>query len=160
LLGQPSTGKSTIASALLQRQISTDENKEDQRIDFALGYEFVDVRDDGEEGMSGQMNIPAVRLNRTLDTLARLSVYTVPSADSSYTALLPHFLPPRTSLPHTLVMIVLDWTRPWSFMEELQMWLQWIERWVMGDGSRELEVTREDCRERCKSLLFLHSGVY
>ncbi|KAF5363392.1 hypothetical protein D9756_000241 [Leucocoprinus leucothites] len=137
LLGQPSTGKSAIASALLQKAVpSLDENKEDHRIDFALGYEFADVRDDGDE-----------------DTLARLSVYSVPSSKSSYTALLPHFLPPRTALPHTLVMIMLDWTRPWSFVEELQMWLQWVERWVKGDGSRELEVIREECRERLQSHL-------
>jgi hypothetical protein len=90
------------------------------------------------------------------DTLARLSVYTVPSAASSYTALLPHFLPPRTSLPHTLVMIVLDWTRPWTFVEELQMWLKWVEKWAKGDGSRELEIIREESRERCKfQTLFL-----
>lgn len=88
-----------------------------------------------------------------IDTLARLSVYTVPSSNPSYTALLPHFLPPRTALPHTLVMIVLDWTRPWSFVEELQMWLLWVERWAKGDGSRELEVIREECRERCKNWL-------
>lgn len=35
-------------------------------------------------------------------------------------------------------------------MEELQTWLLWIERWVKGDGSRELEMVREECRERCK----------
>ncbi|KXN92343.1 Cytoplasmic dynein 1 light intermediate chain 1 [Leucoagaricus sp. SymC.cos] len=136
LLGQPSTGKSTIASALLQRSASQEENREDKRVDFAIGYEFADVRDDGDE-----------------DTLARLSVYTIPSSDSSYTALLPHFLPPRTALPHSLAMIMLDWTRPWSFIEELQTWLRWVERWVKGDGSRELEVIREECRERLQSHL-------
>lgn len=74
----------------------------------------------------------------------------MPSSNSSYTTLLPHFLHPRTALTHSLVMIVLDWTRPWSFVEELQTWLLWIERWVKGDGSRELEMVREECRERCK----------
>ncbi|TFK43813.1 dynein light intermediate chain-domain-containing protein [Crucibulum laeve] len=135
LLGQPSTGKSTLASALLQKPAS-DEGKDDQRTDFALGYDFADVRDDADE-----------------DTLARLSVYTVPSASPSYTALLPHFLPPRSSLPHTLVMIVLDWTRPWMFVEELQTWLQWVEKWTKGDGSRELEIIREESRERLQSHL-------
>ncbi|KAJ2929229.1 hypothetical protein H1R20_g7864, partial [Candolleomyces eurysporus] len=48
LLGQPSTGKSSIASALLQKPIS-DEAKDDQRIDFALGYDFANVRDDADE---------------------------------------------------------------------------------------------------------------
>ena len=58
LLGQPSTGKSTIASALLQRAApSPEENKGDQRIDFALGYDFTDVRDDGDEGAYGDMDV-------------------------------------------------------------------------------------------------------
>lgn len=85
-----------------------------------------------------------------LDTLARLSVYTVPSECTSYTTLLPHFLPPRASLPHTLVIIVLDWTRPWTFLDELHTWLEWVEKWAKGDGSRELEIVREENRERRK----------
>ncbi|RDX53841.1 dynein light intermediate chain [Lentinus brumalis] len=133
LLGEPSSGKSTIASALLQKP-PPDETKEDQRIDFAIGYNWADVRDDADE-----------------DTLARLSVYTVPSSAPSFTALLPHFVPPRSSLSHTLVLITLDWTRPWSFIEELEIWLQWVEKWVKGDGSRELEIAKEENRERLQA---------
>ncbi len=84
------------------------------------------------------------------DTLARLSIYTVPSSAPSYTALAPHFLPPRTSLPHTVVIIVLDWTKPWTFIDELYSWLRWIETWTKGDSSRELEIIKEENRERCK----------
>ncbi|KAF9236235.1 dynein light intermediate chain-domain-containing protein [Melanogaster broomeanus] len=135
LLGQPSSGKSLLASALLQKSVS-DESKEESRTDFALGYDWADVRDDGDE-----------------DTIARLSVYTVPSEATAYTALLPHFLPPRTALPHTLVMIVLDWTRPWTFMEDLQTWLDWMEQWVDGGGSREVEIVREENRERLQAHL-------
>lgn len=47
-------------------------------------------------------------------------------------------------------MITLDWTRPWTFIEELQAWLRWVETWVKGDGSRELEIAREESRERRK----------
>ncbi len=50
VLGQPSTGKSTIASALLQRNLHLEEDQDDQRTDFAVGYEFADVRDEGDEG--------------------------------------------------------------------------------------------------------------
>ena len=89
-------------------------------------------------------------LSFAADTLARLSVYTVPSSSPSYSALLPHFVPPRSSLPHTLVMIALDWTRPWSFVQELVTWLEWVEMWVKGDGSRELDITKEENRERRK----------
>lgn len=49
LLGQPSTGKSNLVSALLQKPIS-DEGKDDNRSDFAIGYDFADVRDEADEG--------------------------------------------------------------------------------------------------------------
>lgn len=49
LLGQPSSGKSSLAAALLHKSVS-DEGKDDHRSDFALGYEFADVRDDADEG--------------------------------------------------------------------------------------------------------------
>ncbi|KAH9036025.1 dynein light intermediate chain-domain-containing protein [Lactarius deliciosus] len=135
VLGQPSTGKSTLVSALLQKP-SADAGKDEPRTDYALGYDWADVRDEGEE-----------------DILARLSVYTVPSSAPSYTALVPHFLQPQSALPQTAVVIVLDWTRPWIFLEELHSWLAWIEGWVQGDGARELEVTREEHRERWQAHL-------
>ena len=148
ILGQPSTGKSTIASALLQKPVS-DEEKDESRSDFAIGYDFVDVRDDADEGEFYCCLARRDPHSTGADTLARLSVYTIPSSSSSYTSLLPHFLPPRLSLPHTVVLIVLDWTRPWAFVEELQTWLQWIETWSKGDGSHDVEVVREENRERC-----------
>ncbi|KAI0920968.1 hypothetical protein AcW1_004900 [Taiwanofungus camphoratus] len=135
VLGEPSSGKSTLVSALLQKPVS-DTEKDDTRSDFALGYDWTDVRDDADE-----------------DILARLSVYTVPSSAPSYTALIPHFLPPRTSLPHTAVIIVLDWTRPWTFVEELEKWLEWIEKWTDGNGAREVEIVREENRERLQAHL-------
>ncbi|PPQ68272.1 hypothetical protein CVT26_006188 [Gymnopilus dilepis] len=139
LLGQPSSGKSALASALLQKPPAEQHPQADgqsQSTDFAIGYDFADVRDEADE-----------------DTLARLSVYTVPSSAAAYTSLLPHFLPPRTSLLHTIVVIVLDWTRPWTFVEELETWLTWIETWSKGDGSREMEIIREESRERLQSHL-------
>jgi dynein light intermediate chain 1 len=51
-------------------------------------------------------------------------------------------------------MIVLDWTRPWTFMEELETWMQWIDKWTEGDSSREAIIAREENRERCKSYIF------
>ncbi|KAJ8506887.1 hypothetical protein ONZ45_g10663 [Pleurotus djamor] len=135
LLGQPSSGKSALASALLQKP-PLEEQKDARRSDFALGYDYADVRDDADE-----------------DTIARLSVYTVPSANPAYMSLLPHFLPPRTSLQHTLVIIALDWTRPWTFIDELHVWLQWVEEWAKGDGSREVVIAREENRERLQSHL-------
>jgi dynein light intermediate chain 1, cytosolic len=50
LLGQPSTGKSTLASALLQKPASEDPD-EAHLYDFCLEYDFADVRDDADEGL-------------------------------------------------------------------------------------------------------------
>lgn len=107
--------------------------------------------------LSGHPSAGPPRYNASThaDILARLSVYTVPSSAPSYTALVSHFLRPQSALPHTAVVIVLDWTLPWTFVEELHTWLTWIERWVLGDGARELEVTREENRERCVSIFSL-----
>lgn len=49
ILGQPSSGKSTLASALLQKPPS-DDPSEANLPDFALGYDWADVRDEGDEG--------------------------------------------------------------------------------------------------------------
>ena len=54
LLGEPSSGKSILSSALLHKTPPPvdEEAEEHQRSDFALGYEWADVRDDGDEGQS------------------------------------------------------------------------------------------------------------
>ncbi|KAG9038612.1 hypothetical protein FRB95_000834, partial [Tulasnella sp. JGI-2019a] len=139
VLGEPSSGKSTLSNALLQRsnQRSRAENQEGgggSSGDFAIGYDWGNVKDDAEE-----------------DILARLSVYTVPSSSPAHLALIPHFLPPKSSLLQTLVMIVLDWTRPSAFLDQMRIWLEWIDQWAQGDGARELEVMREEGRERLQS---------
>lgn len=46
LLGEPSSGKSAIAAALLKE---TKDEKETS-LDFAMGYDWADVKDDAEEG--------------------------------------------------------------------------------------------------------------
>ena len=125
-----------------------DDTKTDNT-DFALGYDWSDIRDDADEGTNSLCKTCTSCSCTGEDTIARLSVYTVPSSSTSHMSLLPHFLPARTSLPHTLVMIVLDWTRPWTFVEQLEMWLTWIDAWTKNDGARELEIVREESRDRC-----------
>lgn len=52
LLGQPSSGKSTLAAALLHKPLpGENKDKDDTKSsDFALGYDWADVRDDADEG--------------------------------------------------------------------------------------------------------------
>lgn len=49
LLGQPLSGKSTLASGLL-RKPPQDESNDSLNAEFALGYDWADVRDDADEG--------------------------------------------------------------------------------------------------------------
>ncbi|KAF8265150.1 hypothetical protein EI94DRAFT_370180 [Lactarius quietus] len=74
---QPSTGKSTLVSALLQRP-PVDARKDEPRTDFALGYDWADIRDE----VDPHERVPN---HYASDILARLSVYTVPSSAPSYT---------------------------------------------------------------------------
>jgi len=46
LLGEPRTGKTTLAASLLQKEVNKDHPKDD----FALGFDWADVRDDADEG--------------------------------------------------------------------------------------------------------------
>lgn len=46
LLGEPSCGKSTLVSALLQKPV----DEKDAQKDFAIGYDWADVKDEAEEG--------------------------------------------------------------------------------------------------------------
>ncbi|KZO98132.1 DLIC-domain-containing protein [Calocera viscosa TUFC12733] len=128
VLGEEHTGKSTLVKALLRKT-----EDEAQSADFALGYGWADVKDDADE-----------------DTLARLSVYSVPSSAPSHLALVDHFLPPRTSLPHTSVVIVLDWTRPWTFVSQLEKWLKWVEHWAEGEKGRDLDMLHDEAKERLR----------
>jgi dynein light intermediate chain 1 len=50
LLGQPSSGKSTLVAGLLQKDVSDDSKDDHHRTDFAVGYDYADVRDEADEG--------------------------------------------------------------------------------------------------------------
>lgn len=52
VLGAPSSGKSLLASALLHKPAAADDSNDALRSDFALGYDWADVRDDADEGAS------------------------------------------------------------------------------------------------------------
>lgn len=87
-------------------------------------------------------------MNIIADIVARLSVYSVPSSDPSHLSLVHHFLPPKSALPRTLAVIVLDWTKPWSFLDQLRTWLTWVEEWAQKDTSRDVQVLREEGHDR------------
>ncbi|GBC09418.1 hypothetical protein RclHR1_08850001 [Rhizophagus clarus] len=77
--------------------------------ELALSYTFVEVKDDEAE-----------------DTLTRLGIYQLAGSHESYHSLL-RFALNYSTLPDSLVVIVLDWARPWTFIETLQRWIKFLE---------------------------------
>ncbi|GAB7356956.1 hypothetical protein MBLNU459_g7798t1 [Dothideomycetes sp. NU459] len=73
---------------------------------FALGYTYQDVYDSDHD-----------------DVLARLSLYTLASPSSAYAPLLARLLTPAT-IPHTAVVVLLDWAKPWTFVRTLRSWMR------------------------------------
>lgn len=147
ILGEPSTGKTTIASAILQKRA------ESEGKDFLLGYDWCNVKDEADDGASRPYDddFSHRQFEWPTDTiLTRLSIYTAPSSEPTLTSLLPIFLPPKSALHHTAVVIVLDWSQPWTFIDHLRTWLAWIESWSKPDGTHELDVARDENREKCE----------
>ncbi|KIR42291.1 dynein light intermediate chain 1, cytosolic [Cryptococcus deuterogattii 99/473] len=96
---------------------------------LALGYEVIDA---GEEDS---------------DSSPPISVFYPPSSHPSLLKLVPTALPPK-SLADTAVMIVLDWTKPSSMLQELLNWLSWVEAWALGSAKRG---ETEELHERLQS---------
>ncbi|KAI1181195.1 dynein light intermediate chain-domain-containing protein [Nemania sp. FL0916] len=72
---------------------------------FALGYTYYDVLDADQE-----------------DILARVSLYLLSNPAPSFASLIKPLLTPQT-IPNTLIVILLDWSQPWSWMRQLREWL-------------------------------------
>lgn len=131
ILGDPQTGKSTLIHHLkygmnpvvnadgtttVESGIGTlDKDEEDENgNELALSYTFAEVTDEENE-----------------DTFARLNLYHLSLSHPSYSTLLKFALNSST-LPDSLVIIVLDWTRPWTFVEHLERWMKVLQEHVEG----------------------------
>uniref|UniRef100_A0A1D1YDT5 Dynein light intermediate chain n=1 Tax=Anthurium amnicola TaxID=1678845 RepID=A0A1D1YDT5_9ARAE len=122
ILGDKESGKSTLIS-YLKGEDDSDRNSslnkaedelskgDHQSNDLALSYTFIDIDDDEAED----------------DTIARLGFYQLAGSDKAYHSLL-RFALNLTTLPESLIVIVLDWSRPWTFVETLQRWIKVVEQ--------------------------------
>ncbi|BGP21211.1 hypothetical protein JCM10295v2_000082 [Rhodotorula toruloides] len=120
VLGTQNSGKSTLVSRLRtttgeappSSSTSAVNGRDDgeKPLDLGMSYEVLDVREEGDEG----------------DTIARLGFFHVPAPSPPYPALLSLALS-RSSLLDSLVILVLDWEKPWNFVRELEAWLWLLE---------------------------------
>ncbi|KAK9762666.1 hypothetical protein K7432_011382 [Basidiobolus ranarum] len=86
-----------------------DQNELDLKNELALSYSFVDVRDDENE-----------------ETVARVGLYQLAGSDDSYHDLLRFSLNANT-LSGSLIVIALDWSKPWTFVETFERWIKLLE---------------------------------
>ncbi|KAI7882676.1 dynein light intermediate chain [Lichtheimia hyalospora FSU 10163] len=89
--------------------VSVDNLDEDVTNTLALGYTFADVHDEDNEA------------------IARLGMYQLGLSAPEYLPLLRFALNSET-LADSLVIIALDWTRPWKFLESFQRWIQVLQQ--------------------------------
>ena len=65
----------------------------------------------------------AVELIYSVDVLARLGIYLISEPSPAFIPLLrPLFTP--ISLPETLIVVLLDWARPWEWVRQLKTWVR------------------------------------
>jgi dynein light intermediate chain 1 len=57
------------------------------------------------------------------DVLARLSLYLLADPSPAFTPLLRPLLTPQT-IPHTQLVILLDWSQPWLWLRQLRDWVR------------------------------------
>ncbi|KAL9940758.1 hypothetical protein V8E36_000246 [Tilletia maclaganii] len=168
ILGEPSTGKSTLLQALAEKSpasyINTSgstsalgkgaspllEQGGDSILDLGLSYGYWDAGD--EDG----------------DVVARIGVYQLSSSHTNYRSLLPFAFPtpsasttasePGPALPallggtgtlnapapspaamlDTCIIITLDWSAPWTFLSQLRTWMETIRALAVAAEGKDI----------------------
>ena len=89
-----------------------------------------------------------------LDTLARLSLYLLATPSPSFTPLIKPYLNPRT-LPHMLIVILLDWNHPWLWIRQLRDWIRVLRSLIVSldDASKiALEENIQTLQDKGRNL--------
>ncbi|GAA6047539.1 hypothetical protein JCM3770_005797 [Rhodotorula araucariae] len=140
VLGAHNAGKSTLIDRLRSPSGEAGKGKaavgdaQGKELDLGMSYEVVDVRDEGDEG----------------DTLARLGLFQLSSPLPPYPALLSLALS-RDSL----ILICLDWERPWEFVRQLEAWVALLDELLRARGrdGKEKEWEAVEGRERLEAFV-------
>lgn len=100
---------------------------------FALGYTYYDVLDADQD-----------------DTLARVSLYSLSQPSNEFASLVSPLLNAET-VPHSAIVILLDWSQPHQWLRQVWKWIQVLEE-VMGrvdaESRNEMEEIMASWKER------------
>lgn len=89
-----------------------------------------------------------------LDTLARVSAYLLSEPSPSFTPLLKPLLTPQ-SVPETLVVILLDWSDPWTWIRRLREWVRLLRSVLVSLDDQTkivMEETMTEWRDRKRGM--------
>ena len=92
--------------------------------------------------------------NPLLDTLARVSAYLLSEPSPSFASLLKPLLNPQ-SVPETLVVILLDWSDPWTWIRRLREWVRLLRSVLVSlddDTKVVMEESMTEWRDRKRGL--------
>jgi dynein light intermediate chain 1 len=77
-----------------------------------------------------------------IDTLARVSLYLLSQPSGEFASLVAPLLTPET-IPHTALVILLDWSQPHLWLRQIWTWLQVFQE-VLEHLSRDVQTEMED----------------
>ncbi|KAI9199311.1 dynein light intermediate chain-domain-containing protein [Polychytrium aggregatum] len=126
VVGDSNSGKSTISNAIK----NPNEYYAPDSSELALSYSFAEVNDDG-------------------DVIARIGIYQI-AGDTQYQSAIPHVLDAE-AICDALIVVVLDWNKPWSFVESLEKWLSSLEDQIKTICSKN-KGQLEELQERVESF--------
>ncbi|GAA5878826.1 hypothetical protein JCM3774_000977 [Rhodotorula dairenensis] len=151
VLGAPRAGKSSLvarlrtADGLLPPHLEADNQDtsdgKGKALDLGMSYEVMEVRDDGDEG----------------DVLGRLGFYQISTSEPARTRLVSLALS-RCPVVDSLAIIVLDWRKPWTFVRELEYWIDLVEAALdqslaADDDVEERQQEREEGKRRLEATI-------
>ena len=90
----------------------------------------------------------------TTDTLARVSAYLLSEPSPSFAPLLRPLLTPQ-SIPETLVVILLDWSDPWTWVRQLREWVRLLRQVLISlddETKIAMEETMTEWRDRKRGM--------
>lgn len=76
------------------------------------------------------------------DILARVSTYLLSEPSAAFAPLLKPLLTPK-SIPDTLIVILLDWENPWTWVRQLRQWVRLL-RSVLISLDDETKIVMEE----------------
>lgn len=104
-----------------------------------MSVDYADVRDAADD-----------------EVMARMSIYTIPNSNKTYTDLINLVITPQ-SISDLLVVILLDWEKPWNFIDDLSRWISWIDHHIAqlkrDNNSHQFELQLQELQSKLRRYL-------